>query len=198
MRTADASGRRARRCGGRRRQGTTRLATRLGLEDLASDPAWAAYRRMAAAFRRAHCAAIARSVGGGVCGPAPSSIVASAALQLAASRYLFDRADPGSFSAASQLADASRQNLLAAHELAAREALARADREPDAVTREQRDFQARLAAGYPVVDSAPLSAPATPDGSGTVRAAEARPEPATRQDGACPAVVSNTGQVGAP
>jgi hypothetical protein len=111
--------------GGRRRQGSTRLATRLGLENLAADPTWSAYRRTAAAFKRAHCAAIARSVGGGVCGPAPSSIVASAALQLAASRYLFDRADPGSFAAASRLADASRQNLLAAHELAAREALAR-------------------------------------------------------------------------
>jgi hypothetical protein len=69
-------------------------------------------------------------VGGGVCGPAPSSLVASAALQLAWSRYLSDRAatdgDPELALKASRLAEASRQSLLAAHELAAKEALARA------------------------------------------------------------------------
>jgi hypothetical protein len=57
-------------------------------------------------------------------------MVYSAALQLAASRYLSDRAaadgEPALFAQASRLADASRQNLLAAHELCAREAQARA------------------------------------------------------------------------
>jgi hypothetical protein len=55
-------------------------------------------------------------------------VVASAALQLAASRYLFDLAGQGNpdlFAVASKLANDSRQNLLAAHELCAREAKAR-------------------------------------------------------------------------
>jgi hypothetical protein len=56
-------------------------------------------------------------------------VVASAALQLAWSRYLSDRAaeegDAEMALASSRLADASRQNLLAAHELCAREAKAR-------------------------------------------------------------------------
>jgi hypothetical protein len=55
--------------------------------------------------------------------------VASAALQLAWSRYFSDQAaltgDPDLALTASRLADASRQNLLAAHELCAREADAR-------------------------------------------------------------------------
>jgi hypothetical protein len=66
--------------------------------------------------------------GGGV-GSGPSSMVASAALQLAASRFLFDQAgatgDAATFKLASQLANDSRQNLLASYELATREAAAR-------------------------------------------------------------------------
>jgi hypothetical protein len=74
-------------------------------------------------------AQLAATVGGGEVGPGPASIVSSAALQLAASRWLADRgAESGAAGlllSASRLADASRQNLLAAHELAAREAQAR-------------------------------------------------------------------------
>lgn len=117
--------------GGRRRAGKTRLAVRLSLGAVEADPAFAPYLRAARCFRREHCSTIARDVGGGVCGPGPSSIVASAALQLAASRFLFDLASqgqPAMFAQASRLADASRQNLLAAHELAAREAQHRAER----------------------------------------------------------------------
>lgn len=136
------------RVGGTRRQGITRLAARLSIGNLTADPAFQPYLRSAKCFRRAQCAAIARDVGAGVCGPAPSSIVASAALQLAASRYLFDLAtagDPALFHVASQLANASRQNLLAAHELAAREAKSRVETEGDVWDRERRDFQASLA-----------------------------------------------------
>jgi hypothetical protein len=113
--------------GGRSRAGTTRLARRLGLADVESDPEFAPYRRAAADFRRTHVTGLARSVGGGTCGPAPASIIASAAWQLAASRFLFDTAhgDLAKLTAASKLANDSRQNLLAAHELAAREAQAR-------------------------------------------------------------------------
>jgi hypothetical protein len=65
---------------------------------------------------------LATTVGGGVCGAAPASLVQSAALQLAGSRAAFAKGD---VVAGSRLANDSRQNLLAAHELCAREAKAR-------------------------------------------------------------------------
>ncbi len=72
---------------------------------------------------------LARSVGGGVCGPGPSSVVASASLALAWSRYLSDEAaGTGDLELAMRSArrgETSRQHLLAAHELCAREAQAR-------------------------------------------------------------------------
>lgn len=115
--------------GGKARAGKTRLASRLGLAHLSDDAAFRPYRAAAASFRRAQCTELARTVGNGVCGPAPSSLIASAALQLAWSRYLSDLAattgDAEGALRASRLAEASRQSLLAAHELAAREALAR-------------------------------------------------------------------------
>lgn len=134
------------RLGGAARRGQTRLADRLGLAHLADDAAFRPYRAAAVSFRRAQCAELARTVGGGVCGPAPSSLVASAALQLAWSRYLSDVAattgDPDLALKASRLAEASRQSLLAAHELCAREALARgSSRDPVA------DMRARLLGG---------------------------------------------------
>ena len=109
--------------GGRARSGHTRLARKVALGESFADPRFEPYARAARAFRRAHVATLARSVGGGVCGPGPSSIVASAALQLAGSRFAFEvLAD---MALGSRLADSSRQNLLAAHELCAREAAAR-------------------------------------------------------------------------
>lgn len=117
------------RVGGQARKGKTRLADRLGLRALASGSDFAPYKASAVSFRRAQCAELARNVGAGVCGPGPSSFVASAALQLAWSRYFSDEAaetgDSDLALTASRLADASRQNLLAAHELCAREAEAR-------------------------------------------------------------------------
>jgi hypothetical protein len=115
---------------GKARKGKTRLADRLGLRAIPDAAAFRPYKAAAASFRRAQCAELAKTVGGGVCGPAPSSLVASAALQLAWSRYLADLAasenDPDLALKASKLSDASRQNLLAAHELCALEARARA------------------------------------------------------------------------
>jgi hypothetical protein len=117
------------RRGGQAKAGKTRLAHRLGLRSLPEDNAFATYKASATSFRRAQCAELAANVGGGHCGPAPSSFVASAALQLAWSRYYSDvaalKADPELAMLASRLADASRQNLLAAHELCAKEAKAR-------------------------------------------------------------------------
>ena len=108
--------------GGKARKETTALGSRLGVSMLSAPD-----RKRAATFRRVHCATLAATVGGGVCGAGPSSIVASAALQLAASRHFFESAngDPDLLKLASQLANDSRQNLLAAHELCAKEAKGR-------------------------------------------------------------------------
>jgi len=115
--------------GGSAKAGKIKLSARLGLATVPEGNAFRPYKASAASFRRAQCAELARNVGGGVCGPAPSSFVASAALQLAWSRYLGDLAaekgDADLALKASRLAEASRQNLLAAHELCAREASAR-------------------------------------------------------------------------
>ncbi len=119
------------------RKGRTKLSHELGLGWMNQIPSARPFVSSARAFARAQCSEIARSVGGGQCGPGPSSLVTSAALQLAASRWLFDSppitttgsAAPNELASrlvlASKLADASRQNLLTAYELAAREAQAR-------------------------------------------------------------------------
>lgn len=109
--------------GGRARSGHTRLARKLRLGESFSDPRFEPYAKAARGFRKAHVTTLARTVGGGHCGPAPASIIASAALQLAGSRFAFEVL--GDMALGSRLADASRQNLLAAHELCAREAQAR-------------------------------------------------------------------------
>jgi hypothetical protein len=115
--------------GGRAKRGKSRLAARLGLATLPEGDAFAPYRRAAATFRRVQCSELARTVGGGVCGPGPSSVVASAALALAWSRYFSDQAaatgDPELAMRSARLGETSRQHLLAAHELCAREAAAR-------------------------------------------------------------------------
>lgn len=114
--------------GGQARKESTALASRLGLSALSAEDGFAPYKKAAVTFRRVHCASLAATVGGGVCGSGPSSIVASAALALAASRYLYDHAngDASVLAQAARLADSSRTALLTAHELAAREAQARA------------------------------------------------------------------------
>lgn len=113
----------AQSAGGSASREMTRLARRLTLGDSLSDPRFEPYARAARAFRRAQVTLLARAVGGGHCGPAPASIIASAALQLAGSRFAFEVL--GDMTMGSKLANDSRQNLLAAHELCAREALAR-------------------------------------------------------------------------
>lgn len=113
----------AQSAGGSASREMTRLARRLTLGDSLSDPRFEPFARAARAFRRAQVTLLARSVGGGHCGPAPASIIASASLQLAGSRFAFEVL--GDMVLGSRLADASRQNLLAAHELCAREAQAR-------------------------------------------------------------------------
>jgi hypothetical protein len=115
--------------GGRATAGKTKLTARLGLSHLPDDSAFRPYKGAAATFRRVQCAELARTVGGGTCGPGPSSVVASDALALAWSRYFSDQAavtgDPELAMRSARLGETSRQHLLAAHELCAREAEAR-------------------------------------------------------------------------
>jgi hypothetical protein len=109
--------------GGKARSGQCRLAHRLHLGDSFTDPRFAPYARSAKVWRTAQLGQLAATVGGGFVGPGPSSVVASAALQLAASRFAFEVL--GDLVLGSRLANDSRQNLLAAHELCAREAASR-------------------------------------------------------------------------
>lgn len=139
-----AEAREAGRRGGKRKAGTTALASGIGLAKAFSDPTFAPYRRAAEHFAKLHVRRLADSVGGGECGPAPSSIIWSAGLQLAASRWAFEAA--GDPALGSRLANDSRQNLLAAHELAAREGEARVRCQGSQVARDQAAFQAQLAA----------------------------------------------------
>ncbi|HEY5373885.1 MAG TPA: hypothetical protein VIK01_09360, partial [Polyangiaceae bacterium] len=76
----------AQSAGGSASREMTRLARRMTLGKSLSDPRFEPFAKAASAFRRTQVTALARSVGGGHCGPAPSSIIASAALQLAGSR----------------------------------------------------------------------------------------------------------------
>jgi hypothetical protein len=105
---------------GRAKRDRTKLAHTLAVTT--DDPGWRAQLRGADAFRAAQVRMLAQTVGGGQCGPAPAALVASAALALAASRLAYSRGD---FVLGARLASEVRQNLLAAHELAAREAEAR-------------------------------------------------------------------------
>lgn len=111
--------------GGRAVAGISKLARSIGITD--ADEAFKPYQRWAVAFRRSQVQVLAQTVGGGHCGASPSSMVESAALQLAASRFLFATAhgDTKKLNLASKMANDSRQNLLAAHELCALEAKAR-------------------------------------------------------------------------
>jgi hypothetical protein len=86
-------------------------------------------------------ARIAAEVGGGQCGAGPSTMVQSAALALAGSRFLYASGDPGQLALAAKLANESRQHLLAAHTLAALEAKARAESGgDDDITRLKREM----------------------------------------------------------
>lgn len=105
---------------------TPMLARGLGLRAV-SAPDLLPYLNDAAELAEHECARLARVVGGGECGTGPSLIVSNAALEVAGSRYAFARGD---IVTGARLADAARQNLLAAFELCAREAKARQDAAP--------------------------------------------------------------------
>lgn len=118
------------RRGGLAKARRVRLVDSLGLAKIAEESTFGPYRNAAEEFTSHHLTQLA-TVAGGQVGPAPSTMVASAALQLAASRFAFDRfaeaGDPSWAKLGSSLANDSRQNLLAAYELATREAKVRRD-----------------------------------------------------------------------
>ncbi len=111
------------RKGGRALKNRTALSHKTGLSSLVALPEFQPYLRQAKAFARHQVTFLANSVGGGTCDAGAASVVTTAALQLAASRFLFDRAaetgDPDLFLKAAKLGDQSRANLLSARELVA-------------------------------------------------------------------------------
>ena len=130
-RTADvASAKALGALGGAKAKGQSRLARRLGLRELPANAPFAPYYRSAVAFRRFQVSRLAMGVGAGQCGAAPAAIIGTASWQLAASRYVFDLVAAGELGVdalklASQLGNDARQNMLAGHELAAKEAASR-------------------------------------------------------------------------
>lgn len=154
--------------GGRARAERLRLERLLGRVDLPDDHPLLPYRRDAADWRDAHLARLAATVGGGECGPAVQAIVSTAALQHAASRWLFDRSVLEASAAlalqASRLGDAARQNLLAAHELCAKEAAAR-PRDPADHHRRAAEMFAAAPVTLPAAASAPSKTTRGPSGA---------------------------------
>jgi hypothetical protein len=113
------------RRGGKKTASRVRLVDSLGLAAIAESATFAPYRNAAEDFVKAHLSELAALAGGSV-GSGPSTMVASAGLQLAASRWAFDQGAAGGDAAlikmGSGLANDSRQNLMAAYEMAVREA----------------------------------------------------------------------------
>ena len=111
--------------GGRARHSRSTLALATVGTGILDAPGFKPYRKRAASLRRAICAEIADAAGG-QCGPAPSALVAAAAATFAAARFAYDEAartlDTAGFALAAKLDAAARQNVLAAWEIAVREA----------------------------------------------------------------------------
>lgn len=110
--------------------------------DDTTDPAYRRALRQAAAYRRRRCSELTRDHGGEL-SAGVSGMVATAALALAASRWLYERAGsagkgaPALLVQAAALADKARQAELTAIDLAQREARARPKRNPIEALRER-------------------------------------------------------------
>lgn len=145
--------------GGAAGRGRARLTVRLGMSGLPSDNAFQPYRRSATTLRRVQCNELARSVGGGQCGPMAAAMVTSGALLLAWSRYFSDKAALATdlkeqmelVMRAARLSETSRQHMLAAWEVTAREAQSRPKKAPDVLGA----FRASVRPEAPWVDEYP-------------------------------------------
>jgi len=157
------------RQGGKALRHRCRLAADLGIARVAASAAFKPYRAAARRFRRAECRHLRQLFGAGELSPAVQSMVASAALLLAASRFHSDRAlaeaDPAEaerlLTKASTFADRSRQALLTARELASREGQARAARRRAAADAQAAEARAEM---YDAAGAAPNIDGGTLDG----------------------------------
>jgi hypothetical protein len=117
------------RLGGLQRQLLARIIRNLGMVELAADHEFAAYERAGQEFAEHEIKTLAEMYDG-ICGAGPASIVKTAAMQLSASRYLYDKGkqtgDAKLLGQASQLGNDARVNIGSALELQSREAEARA------------------------------------------------------------------------
>lgn len=118
--TSSARAKEIGRLGGLTKGGTTRLSRECSIQPW--DPALEPYRIAAGHFSRMTIKQMGASIGGGEVSSYSAGIIRSAGLQMAFSRHAFDTGKP---ELGSRLADAARQNLLAAAELIARAAKAR-------------------------------------------------------------------------
>jgi len=128
--------------GGAAKKDTNKLLNECGIPDVVP---FKKFKAIAQSFHRFHVQRLARDVGGGECGPAPALMVKFASFQAASAEYLYREAVKlldtpeassslntvtGLFESSSKLQNASRQNLLAAHELCAKEAQSRRNKKP--------------------------------------------------------------------
>ncbi len=122
--TASELGRR----GGLAKANRVRLLDSLGLKKFADNDEFAPYRHGAEEFVKHHLLELGK-ITGGVVSSGPSTMVSSAALQLAASRWAFDKGgtsgDAKMMVMGSSFANDAKTNLLAAYSYAALEARAR-------------------------------------------------------------------------
>jgi hypothetical protein len=141
------------RLGGAAKKDTNKLLNQCGIPDTVK---FKSFKAIAQSFHKFHVQRLARDVGGGECGPAPALMVKFASHQAASAEYLYREAvklletpgeDPsplstvtGLFESSSKLQNASRQNLLAAHELCAKEAQSRRNKKPGRTTALEEAF----------------------------------------------------------
>jgi hypothetical protein len=141
------------RLGGAAKKDTNKLLNQCGIPETVK---FKSFKALAQSFHKFHVARLARDVGGGECGPAPALMVKFASHQAASAEYLYREAvklleTPGEdcnplstvtglFESSSKLQNASRQNLLAAHELCAKEAQSRRNKKPGKSTALEEAF----------------------------------------------------------
>ncbi len=124
------------RVAGKAKKGSTHLGGRFSLKALPQGSDFERYKTAAIPFARAIRGEYAMKVGGGECGPAASSIIASAARALALSMYFGDKAmeagDADLAMKAVRMADSHKQCLQSAYEICQRMAEASEKKAPSA------------------------------------------------------------------
>jgi hypothetical protein len=116
------------RRGGQKRQLYSRILRSLGLSELPEGHQFRPYEMAGQDFSNANIASLSRMFDG-TCGEGPASIIKTAGMQYAISRYMYDigkqTGDAKLLGQASNMGNDSRVSIGAAYELQAREAAAR-------------------------------------------------------------------------